>query len=887
MPSNDGPGYRPPPPTAGSPARTLPNSRNGPVVPESAPPSASTLQKASASKAFLENHYRSMIKGLRRMDPPPPPTPVANPNSSASFGAGISPPLSPSANPVVVAPSPSPSRIEQSTRESSPIYRDPLDNTQKSGEEGVVFVGGGFGGVAVDSCSETDSHEAEAVDAPCTISPQRPSGRGSSPPIGRPSLSVNDDASLGRRPSRQMKSFVKINSHLSPAEEAQRAATGRTSSILSDNTTAMSAFSATQPASLAATVVGPRIRDIRPTDFNLLKIVGRGAFGEVYICTRKQHVAHSTTASLANTVNFMGDSATSMSNTISNPGSPHERLYAMKRMRKIDMLKKKQVFHVRSERNVLAEAAADNPWIVQLHYSFQDEQYLYMVTDYLPGGDLMSWLISEQIFSVAQTRFYIAELCAAIHSVHDMNYVHRDIKPDNILVDDQGHIRLSDFGLCKKFSLPSKQARQKWLERHERRALKNAHRMVKKMKEAAAEEERKEREEPSLDPTASREKRNSAREFREAADLLQQQLNAERLPAGYEPPTSSPVNVDDDASSHSSDESCGPPSQEDTDFFAPTPNDRQKKAPSTAGSTVQGVSASPSGASSHQQGRGGEDDDEVDLYEEDELLPTTVWRPNLEDTTMLGNTMSVRQPYHHRSEHLPHPSAAADSPSFRSAVSPHHPDESPGKNPWVSESERQHDLARATMKDAIRRRQKFQSIVGSPGYIAPEILLRQQYGVNCDYWSVGVIMYEMLFGYPPFYSENPQSTCDKIVRWRHFLRFPREQHPHVPKEAIDLIRHLLCDAPDRFEFEQIKEHPFFACVDWDTLRHTMPPSPPDMLQAFAPELSHATDTRYFPELEEITNLYGGQQAPSDSLSKVLQEEDPRGVMFADFKYRRD
>jgi len=81
----------------------------------------------------------------------------------------------------------------------------------------------------------------------------------------------------------------------------------------------------------------------------------------------------------------------------------------------------------------------------------QDASHLYFVMDYIPGGDLMGLLIKEQIFTHELAQFYIAELVLAIESVHAMGFIHRDIKPDNILIDHDGHIRLTDFGLCTGF----------------------------------------------------------------------------------------------------------------------------------------------------------------------------------------------------------------------------------------------------------------------------------------------------------------------------------------------------------------------------------------------------------------------------------------------------
>ena len=147
-------------------------------------------------------------------------------------------------------------------------------------------------------------------------------------------------------------------------------------------------------------------------EFEPLSIIGRGAFGEVRICR------HTETGNIV----------------------------AIKKMRKEDMLNKNQLMHVRTEREILT---ADNPWIVSLKYSFQDDYFLYLVMDYLPGGDLMNLLMKKDILTEEEARFYTAEMILAVDSVHKLNCIHRDLKPDNILIDKRGHIQLSDFGLSK------------------------------------------------------------------------------------------------------------------------------------------------------------------------------------------------------------------------------------------------------------------------------------------------------------------------------------------------------------------------------------------------------------------------------------------------------
>ena len=149
--------------------------------------------------------------------------------------------------------------------------------------------------------------------------------------------------------------------------------------------------------------------------FRKIKVLGIGAFGEVSL-TRKRDT---------------------------------DQLYAMKTLRKDDVLQRNQVAHVKAERDILAEA--DNEWVVKLYYSFQDKHNLYFVMEYIPGGDLMNLLIKLGIFEEPLACFYIAELVLAIESVHRMGFIHRDIKPDNILIDKDGHIKLTDFGLCTGF----------------------------------------------------------------------------------------------------------------------------------------------------------------------------------------------------------------------------------------------------------------------------------------------------------------------------------------------------------------------------------------------------------------------------------------------------
>jgi protein-serine/threonine kinase len=123
-------------------------------------------------------------------------------------------------------------------------------------------------------------------------------------------------------------------------------------------------------------------------------------------------------------------------------------LFALKQIRKDAMHKKNHRERILAEKSLLS-GFTHPEWVVKLYRTFQDQINLYMVMEYLHGGDLMSHLVRLDTFSEDQTRFYMAELIQAVHTVHRMGFIHRDIKPDNIVLTCGGHLKLIDFGLCK------------------------------------------------------------------------------------------------------------------------------------------------------------------------------------------------------------------------------------------------------------------------------------------------------------------------------------------------------------------------------------------------------------------------------------------------------
>eukprot|EP00118_Oscarella_pearsei_P005120 m.23006 g.23006 ORF g.23006 m.23006 type:complete len:1798 (+) comp28431_c0_seq1:171-5564(+) len=150
-------------------------------------------------------------------------------------------------------------------------------------------------------------------------------------------------------------------------------------------------------------------------DFETVKIIGRGAFGEVHVVREK--------------------------------GT--NKIYAMKLLNKWEMLRRRETACFREERDVLV--FGNRNWITALEYAFQDDNYLYLVMEYYSGGDLLTLLAKhEDHLPEDMAKFYLAEMVLCVHSIHTLGYVHRDVKPDNFVINRLGHVRLADFGSCMK-----------------------------------------------------------------------------------------------------------------------------------------------------------------------------------------------------------------------------------------------------------------------------------------------------------------------------------------------------------------------------------------------------------------------------------------------------
>ncbi|XP_048263999.1 ribosomal protein S6 kinase alpha-5 isoform X3 [Bombus terrestris] len=156
------------------------------------------------------------------------------------------------------------------------------------------------------------------------------------------------------------------------------------------------------------------------THFDLLKVLGTGAYGKVFLVRKRT-------------------------------GADTGRLYAMKVLKKASIIqKKKTTEHTKTERQVL-EAVRDSPFLVTLHYAFQTDAKLHLILDYVSGGELFTHLYQREHFTEDEVRIYIGEVILALEHLHKLGIIYRDIKLENILLDREGHIVLTDFGLSKEF----------------------------------------------------------------------------------------------------------------------------------------------------------------------------------------------------------------------------------------------------------------------------------------------------------------------------------------------------------------------------------------------------------------------------------------------------
>ncbi|KAJ5959704.1 AGC-kinase C-terminal [Penicillium vulpinum] len=440
-----------------------------------------------------------------------------------------------------------------------------------------------------------------------------------------------------------------------------------------------------------------------------IKVLGKGSFGVVRLVrqndsdlkssheddppTSKDNNGHSRSNPLGALMSAVEGAKQSRRRYMTGE---KKEVYAMKVIKKAEMIRNSQEGHIRAERDFLV-ASETSRWVVPLISSFQDANNLYLVMDYMVGGDFLGLLIRKDTLREDWARFYIAEMILCIEEAHRLLWIHRDVKPDNFLISASGHLKISDFGLAFNGHWSHDQAYY------------NSHRY----------------------------------------SLL------EKL-----------------------------------------------------GIDVKGDS-----------------EDQKNAAEAKELAP------DIKLHSMNGHTLH--------------------GPTSTSLLE------------W---------------RDSKGRRRFAKSVVGTSQYMAPEVIRGEMYDGRCDWWSLGIILYECLYGFTPFACENRHDTKIKILQHTRTLRFPREKSTDklVSQDAMDLITRILQEREYRLcspkyqandilngrpvstqmlysmdpryrniasyyvypnDAADIKIHPFFRGIRWQDLHMCQPP--------VVPRVRNWEDTRYF------------------------------------------
>lgn len=191
----------------------------------------------------------------------------------------------------------------------------------------------------------------------------------------------------------------------------------------------------------------PSFQNLTLDQFELFNTLGTGTFGRVYLCRFRQPFSPPISPAADMLYSPNGRQCSSSEYRFQHQVITDSSFFALKMMSKREVLRLKQLEHVFSEKTILLSCS--HPFIIHLHSTFQNQKYLFMLLEYGSGGELFSYLKKYGRFSLPVTRFYAAELVLALEYLHSRNIVFRDLKPENLLLDALGHIKIADFGFAK------------------------------------------------------------------------------------------------------------------------------------------------------------------------------------------------------------------------------------------------------------------------------------------------------------------------------------------------------------------------------------------------------------------------------------------------------
>ncbi|KAF2460126.1 hypothetical protein BDY21DRAFT_370007 [Lineolata rhizophorae] len=482
------------------------------------------------------------------------------------------------------------------------------------------------------------------------------------------------------------------------------------------------------PRLIAVSNPQPRAQPPSIKDFEIIKPISKGAFGSVYLSKKKSTGEY----------------------------------FAIKVLKKADMVAKNQVTNVKSERAIMIRQG-ESDFVAKLYWTFSSKDYLYLVMEYLNGGDCASLVKVLGGLSEDWAKKYLAEVVLGVENLHSQGIVHRDLKPDNLLIDQKGHLKLTDFGLSRMGLI-------------------------------------------------GRQKRALARKPEDTVPDLLKQGPFQR------------------AVSSTSSRSAS------FDFQEHSPGQTPNLAPATGGdigmpsyfNLSRESSVTQAKETSRRTSRNRSDSGDS------EALQAAFRRLSIADESAIAKRRTPIE----EEKGFPDegsPDAYALRPSLSQASIP--PNSSTPPQGSIMPPP---DMTLFDPEDSNRK------FVGTPDYLAPETINGVGQDEVSDWWSLGCILFECLYGYPPFHADTPEKVFENILDRK--IDWPDEDAYDVSDEAKDLMNKLMCTDPtqrlgankdDKYASggDEVRHHPWFADINWETLREDE--------ASFVPAPENPEDTEYF------------------------------------------
>ena len=527
----------------------------------------------------------------------------------------------------------------------------------------------------------------------------------------------------------------------------------------------------------------PRLSGVNPSqqnravppsikDFEIIKPISKGAFGSVYLSKKKS----------------TGD------------------YFAIKVLKKADMIAKNQVTNVRAERAIMM-VQGESDFVAKLFWTFASKDYLYLVMEYLNGGDCAALIKSLGDLPEEWAKKYMAEVVLGLEHLHSRGIIHRDLKPDNLLIDQKGHLKLTDFGL----------SRMGLIGRQKRAQTQSSESTPDLLKQGP---------------------------FSRSKSMASSRSTSFDYPNANSPSTTPSIVPDNNAQ-----------------LMTPSYFSLSRESTLSRENSLR-RSSNPRNDASSILGGGGGGGAGAGAGATTEHLANMLQNFSLNDPTSFSSTIAHRRTPTADDDAQSESSTSSDF----SALGLHHVTSHASQSQVQQAPQSMMPPQLALFNPEDNNNRKF---VGTPDYLAPETISGTGQDETSDWWSLGCILFEFLYGYPPFHADTPEQVFENILARK--IDWPDPDVDDASPEAKDIMNRLMCtDQTERLGAngaEEVRKHPFFEGLNWETLLEEEP--------QFVPTPQNPEDTEYFDSrgatLQPFSDEFDDQSTPSSTPGADLHE----------------